>query len=72
MQPEQFSPAHSHGSQRLGRFEEIDGWAVHDPGLRHSCLGRGDKILGPLRVVGIEQDDHLVLVIGRAKDAWMG
>ena len=55
-------------------FKEKDGWAVHDPRLRHRFfeVTRSDKILGLFRAVGIEQDDDFVLVIGRAKYAWIG
>jgi hypothetical protein len=68
-----FSPFGALGNQ-LNRFKEIDRRAVHDPGLSHRVFEarRRGEILGPLRVLGIEDDNEFVRVIGRAKHAWIG
>jgi hypothetical protein len=34
--------------------------------------GEATKSPGPRRILGIEQDDQFVSVIGRAKDVWIG
>jgi len=43
------------------------------PRFRHRFpeVGRSCEILGPLRVLGIEDHDNLTLVIGRAEDTWI-
>ena len=50
----------------LDRFKKIDRRVVHDPRFRHRLLevGRSAEILGPLRVLCIEDHDNLALVIG--------
>jgi hypothetical protein len=44
--------------------------AAYEDGIALS--GRRHKILCPRCVVGIERDHHLVFVIGRAEDVWIG